>query len=561
MKTIKYLVMSLCAALVAVACTEDTGLSQQNKGKDKPTVGIVKGSSNDGIIKFEVAASDDAAQYAYVVLAGAENATPDPMSILTCEVSGAEAGEAFSTSGNLGASPVASVTLDCSTFMTLATEYQVFAVAITETGLVGDVTSVLIVMNDTIAPDIIEFGYYDNTVEIYFTEEVVRGAGKVSVSYYKYLASELVDAVPVPEADITLQGQLLKIVCPKPADGAIYMMQFEKGVVEDLAGNPFQAVRTAFNSQGQITGLAWQAEPSTFTIDNSCFSNAAADWNAEDAVITFTLPVKVFESGLRDAVRVIYDDDWGYKEVITDYKLASDRQTVTVFLPEKPLGQFDVKIGEGLFYDDWGNHNAARNPDSFLYENYWMTFKGGKYLIEFQETEETTSKFASIFEPYNRDLVIWNANWFNIWEDKGDIWKYVGALPTNLIGQVDYKTKTVIFDGSWIYQNELMGSIAYGQNTYYWDDAMTQLMVFWGSGDSGQDPIVMTFDDEGYLTSTTGFEYWLHDVQTGRGIGVVARTVDGSAVEFYSELDNNAPQQATHNACGKVAPFKSVYTR
>jgi hypothetical protein len=560
MKTIKYLVMSLCAALVAVACTEDTGLSQQNKGKDKPTVGIVKGSSNDGIIKFEVAASDDAAQYAYVVLAGAENATPDPMSILTCEVSGAEAGEAFSTSGNLGASPVASVTLDCSTFMTLATEYQVFAVAITETGLVGDVTSVLIVMNDTIAPDIIEFGYYDNTVEILFTEEVVRGAGKVSVSYYKYLASELVDAVPVPEADITVQGQYVKIVCPKPADGAVYMMQLEKGAFEDLSGNPFQAVKTAFNSQGQITGLAWMAETSTFTIGNNCFSTEPTDWNAEDAVITFKLPVKVFESGLRDGVRVVYNDDWGYKEVITSYTLAKDRQTVTVVLPEKPLGAFDVKLDEGLFFDDWGNHNAARIPDSFLYENYWLTIKGGKYVIEYKETEEKGGKFASIIEPYNRDLVLWNANWFNIWEDNGDIWKYVGALPTDLIGQVDYKTQTIIFDGSWLYQGQLYDSIAYGLNTYYWDNAQTQLMVFWGSGDSGQEPIVMTFDDEGYITSTTGFEYWIHDAQTGRAVGIAAKTEDGAAVEYVSALDGK-PQQAVHNAGRPVAPFKSIFTR
>ena len=54
MKTIKYLVVFLCAALLMGACAKDNGLSQQNKDKEKPVVSIIKGTSNDGIIKFEI---------------------------------------------------------------------------------------------------------------------------------------------------------------------------------------------------------------------------------------------------------------------------------------------------------------------------------------------------------------------------------------------------------------------------------------------------------------------------------------------------------------------------
>lgn len=562
MKTIKYLVMFLLAALVAGACTKDNGLSQQNKGKEKPVVGIIKGSSNDGIIKFEIVASEDAAQYAYAVLAGSGNQAPEALSILTTEVPGAEAGESFNTKGNLGASASANVILDCSTFTTQATEYEIFTVAITETGLMGDITSALIVMNDTVAPEPAAAAADNNMLQIAFSEPVVRGEGKVTVQYYKYVASKLTESVTVPSADITVSDNILTIICPKPAEGSVYyFLSLEKGVVEDLSGNQQAAKKSGIDNQGQPYGINWMSSPSTFAIGDNCFSTAAADWSAEDAVITFKLPYKSYDSGLMDGVKVAYRDDWGTKELIASYTLASDQQTVTVSLPEKPLGAFDVVIDEGVFYDEWGNWNAPRvTDDSYLYENYWMTLKGGRYLIEFQESEDETDKFASIFELYSRDIVLWNANWFNIWEDRGDIWKYVGALPTNLIGIVDYKTKTITFDGSWIYEGEVLETIAYGQNTYWWDDAQTQLMVFWGSGKTGQEPIVMTFDDEGYITSTTGFEYWIYDAETLQVAGVVAKTVDGSAVEYVSEVDGKT-RMAEHNTCSPVAPFKNVLTR
>lgn len=540
MKTIKYLVVFLCAAVLMGACTKDSGLSQQNKGKEKPTVGIIKGSSNDGIIKFEIVASEDAAQYAYVLLAGSDNQAPEAMNILTAEVSGAEAGDVFNTSGNLGASISANVILDCSTFVNQANEYQIFAVAITESGLVGEITSALIVMNDTIAPQLAGGAYDNNMIQLAFSEEIVAGSGKASVSYYKQISSELLSEVEIPSANITVSGNIATIVCPKPADGSVYyLLQLQQGAFEDLSGNQFQSVRTAFNSQGQISGMAWMSDPVTFAIGDNCFSTEKTDWSAEGAAISFSFPFNVYESGLRDGVRVAYRDDWGAKEVITPYTLGSDRRTVTVTLPEKPLGTFDLIISEGLFYDEWGNWNAARNPEEYLYENYWLTLKEGDYLIDYSENSEEILQFPANFSLASRDIVLWNADWFNIFGGT--------ALPSNLIGLVDYKNKTVTFDGSWIYNGEVYQYICYGLDTYFWDQAQTQIMVFWGSGDSGQEPIVMTFDDEGYITSTTAFEYSIYENSTGKYVGLAARTSDGSKVT-YSPLEEE----------GNAKPFNAM---
>lgn len=539
MKTIKYLVVFLLAALVFGACTKDNGLNQQNKGKEKPVVGIIKGSSNDGIIKFEIVVSEDAAQYAYAVLAGSGNQAPEALSILTAEVPGAEAGESFNTKGNLGASASANVILDCSTFMTQTTEYEVFTVAITETGLVGDITSALIVMNDTVAPELAGAAADNNMIQIAFTEPIVIGTAKATVQYYKYVASELTEVVSVPSADITVADNIATIICPKPADGSVYyFLSLEKGAFEDLSGNQQQIFKSGIDKQGQPYGLYWASSPVTFTIGDNCFSTAAADWSAEGAAITFTSPVKMYETGMKDGIKVAYRDDWGTKELIASYTLASDRKTVTVTLPEKPMGAFDVVIDEGVFYDEWGNWNAARVADEeLLYENWWMSVKSADYLIDYTDGGSKLLQFPASIEVLTRDVVALNADWFNIF---GGF-----AMPTNLLGAVDYKNRTISFDGTWLLNGEIYDYICFGLDTYYWDQAMTQIMVFWGSGQSGQEPIVMTFDEDGYITSTTGFEYSVYDNSTKQHIAVAGYTSDGANVTLAT---GDAPEQQSFNA-------------
>lgn len=538
MKTIKYLVMLLCTALFLGACAKDDGLSLQNKDKEKPVVEIVKRSSDNGIIKFDLAVSENTAQYAYVVLAGVDNSVPEALNILTGEVSGAEAGESFTAVDTLETSFTARVVLDCSAFMNVTTEYEVFAVAITETGLVGETVSSLVVMNDTIAPELVSGAYENNMIQLIFSEDVAIGNAEASVSYFKQISSELLEEVEIPTANISVSGNIATIVCPKPAEGSVYyLLQLKRGAFVDIAGNQFQSIRTGFNSQGQISGLAWMSDPVTFAIGNDCFSTAATDWSAEGAAITFTMPFNVYESGLRDGIKVAYKDDWGSKEVITPYALGEDRRTVTVTLPEKPLGTFDLIIAEGLFYDDWGNWNAARDPEEYIYENYWMTLKDGNYMIDYSADDETVEQFPARFELLTRDIVVWNADWFNIFGGY--------ALPTNLLGVVDYKTKTIIFDGSWIYENDIYDYLCFGLDTYYWDQAKTQIMVFWGTGQSGQEPIVMNLDDEGYITSTTGFDYSIYDDATKRYLGVAAYTSDGAHVTYVPEEES---KQKTFNA-------------
>ena len=94
MKTLKYFVAFLAAALMFSACEPEQGLSQQNKDKQKPTVSLVLNEANDVTLSFELVASENAAQYAYAVFPGSDNETPSAYDILLTETFAAAA-EAF----------------------------------------------------------------------------------------------------------------------------------------------------------------------------------------------------------------------------------------------------------------------------------------------------------------------------------------------------------------------------------------------------------------------------------------------------------------------------------
>ena len=76
MKTIKYFVAFLSAALMFSACEQEQGLSQQNKDKEKPSVSVILKEANDVTLSFDLMASENAAQYAYAVYAGSDNDAP-----------------------------------------------------------------------------------------------------------------------------------------------------------------------------------------------------------------------------------------------------------------------------------------------------------------------------------------------------------------------------------------------------------------------------------------------------------------------------------------------------
>ena len=565
MKTIKYLAALLCSAFVMGACTETDGLSDQNAGKEKPVVGIEQKLATDYSLEFVLTVGDDAAQVAYAVMTGHDNTVPAAISILANEVSGAQAGETFWVEESEDGTFAQTVELDCSVFSNSSDKYQVFAVAITAEGLVSEVETLDVTMNDKTSPTPLSFNPNANVVEVAWSENIVLGTGKVTVSVIAWGVGQyaLKDA-ELPAENLSVEGNVLTIVCPEGGDGAGYIVSLTKGVVKDLSGNLSPAIASGLAEDG-YTNIGWDTPNVTIPITAASFQTPADDvnWAAEDANLVFTLPVEMMaNSQVKNPIAVVYNEAEGVSTLYAEWTLGEDYKTVTVYLPKMPTGQFDVTVKAGAFYDVWGNVTAAFEPTTLRYSNYLVDIKPGYYSVDYQwEDQEGVqeSQFLSLFEMVDNTTILMSADWFELMEGKKL------ALPTQLVGTVDYAKMTITFDGTWLYNGSVYPDSAYGMKFYNLNQEGTLGLVFFGSGDTGAEPIVVKFNEDGYFTEISSFEYGVYDFVNKEYLGAYSYCTDGSKLTFLQSAAS-APQM-TSNAKARVqslslnSEFKGGYKK
>ena len=547
MKTIKYLVAFLAAALMFSACEPEQGLSQQNKDKEKPTVSLVLNAANDVTLSFDVVASENAAQYAYAVYPGSDNEVPSAYDILLTETFAAAA-EAFNTKIGEGASATASVTLDCSGFA--AETYQIFAAAITETGLIGEVAVLDVTMNDTEIPVLAGAAVDANVLTLQFNEAVVRGNGKAYVTIIAWGVGQyyMMDEV-ITDENITVENNVVTIVCPEAGNGAGYIVSFEEGLVKDLSGNKCTAVKSGLDANYQYVGLGWDTDFVPITITESCFVEPAenTNWGAEDANLVFVLPTEVMiNTAVSQPITVIYDEAEGVSQLYAEWTLGEDFKTVTVYLPKMPTGEFDVAIAEGAFYDIWGNPTSAFEPAALRYSNFLnVQIQTGYYAVDYVwDTEEgqEASQFLALLEQVDNSTVLLSADWFELMGGQKL------ALPTQLVGTVNYAESTITFDGRWLYNGQLYSQSAFGIG--YYTLSSGEMLVFF-SGDSGNEPITVKFDENGYLTEISTIEYGVYG---DTYLGAYSYCPEGSQMYFLQAL---AATQTT-NLKSEKAPVEGL---
>ena len=547
MKTIKYLVAFLAAALMFSACEPEQGLSQQNKDKEKPTVSLVLNAANDVTLSFDVVASENAAQYAYAVYPGSDNEVPSAYDILLLETFAAADG-AYNTKLGEDASSTASVTLDCSDFA--AETYQIFAAAITETGLIGEVAVLDVTMNDTEIPVLAGAAVDANVLTLQFNEAVVRGNGKAYVTIIAWGVGQyyMMDEV-ITDENITVENNVVTIVCPEAGNGAGYIVSFEEGLVKDLSGNKCTAVKSGLDANYQYVGLGWDTDFVPITITESCFVEPAenTNWGAEDANLVFVLPTEVMiNTAVSQPITVIYDEAEGVSQLYAEWTLGEDFKTVTVYLPKMPTGEFDVAIAEGAFYDIWGNPTSAFEPAALRYSNFLnVQIQTGYYAVDYVwDTEEgqEASQFLALLEQVDNSTVLLSADWFELMGGQKL------ALPTQLVGTVNYAESTITFDGRWLYNGQLYSQSAFGIG--YYTLSSGEMLVFF-SGDSGNEPITVKFDENGYLTEISTIEYGVYG---DTYLGAYSYCPEGSQMYFLQAL---AATQTT-NLKSEKAPVEGL---
>ena len=528
MKTLKYFVAFLAAALMFNACEQEQGLSQQNKDKAKPTVSLLPTEAYDVTLSFDIVASENASQYAYAVFEGSDNEIPTAYDILLQETF-AVADGAFNTKIGDDAAFSTSVNIDCSEFP--AETYQVFAAVITDTGLVGEVTVLDVTMDDKTVPAVSGADADANVLSIEFTEDVVRGNGKAYVTVIAwgvmkfYISDQL-----IADENITVEGNVVTVVCPEAGNGAGYIVSFEEGFVTDLAGNKCPALKTGLAQDYSYVGLGWDSEWVNFPILESYFETPAedTDWSAEGASITFKFPIQVMDLGAQNPIQVVYREDVGESQLNAEYVLAEDAQTVTVYIPRMPVGEFDVRVAEGTFCDIWGNVNDAFSPATYRYSNFLSApVVGGDLVINYiypdEEGQTVNSTFNAYLNVIDRNNVILQADWF-------EAFRSIQALPM-LVGSVNYDTHEIVFDGRHYVQGTVYTG-AFGELFYYYDQAKTMGLTFMGGGEEGLDPVVMKFDENGYVTSISTCGYVVVSMESGEMLGIFGITEEDSAVTY-----------------------------
>ncbi len=547
MKTIKYLAGFLAAAFMFNACEEANVLNNQNKDQEKPSVTLTQKVADDVTLSFEIAASENAAQYAYAVFAGSDNPVPSAYDILVEEAQ-ADASGSFNTSLSEDDAFTSSVTVDCTEFP--AKTYQVFAAAITETGLIGEVVALDVTMNDTWIPMPAGAQPDGNVITLAFDEVVKRGTGNAYVSVIAWGVGQVyINNQKITEENIVIAANTVTITCPEAGAGAGYILSFDKGFVTDLSGNPCDACKSGLDQNGDYVNLGWDTPNAPIAITEACFAEPAedVDWMAEDANIVFTVPTQVMvNTKVKNPVSVVYLEAEGQSILYAEWTLGEDGKTVTVYLPKQPTGEFDVLVAEGAFYDVWGNVTTAFEPSALRYSNFLVDLKVGQYLVDYAwDTEEgvETSKFISIFEKLNNTTVLMSADWFELMGGKAL------ALPSQLVGEVDYASMTVTFDGTWLYNGSAYPYPAYGMGFYDANEAGTIGFVFFGSGE-GTDPIVVKFDEDGYFTEISYCEYGLFNYETEEYLGSYSYCPDGSKLTYV-------PQEESQQVSAK-APAKGL---
>lgn len=554
MKTIKYFAALLCMALVMGACTKGDGLSDQNAGKTKPTVALTQNVATDYALEFTMEVSQNASQYAYAVMTGHDNSVPTPISILTNEVVGAQTGETFNMKGEVELEDKKVVTLDCSGFKAPSDKYQVFAVAITADGLAGDVVTLDVTMNDKTAPVPMAFGAEGNVAQVQWAEAVKLGTGKAYVSVLAFGAmAYAVQNQEIAAENITVEGNILTIVCPEYPAGAGYVVSIDAGIVTDLSGNPSPAIKSAYAS-GKYQNIGWTTPNVEIPITAASFKTPAEDvnWAAEDANLVFTLPTEVMvNTAVKNPISVIYNEAEGVSQLFAEWTLAEDNKTVTVYLPKMPTGEFDVVVKANAFFDVWNNKTSAFEPATLRYSNFLVELKPGYYMVDYAwdtQAGTETSKFLALFEQLDGQTVLMSADWFELMGGKKL------ALPTQMVGVVDYSTSTVVFDGRWLYNGKLYSSPAFGMQFYNYDEAGTQGLVFFGGG-TGADPIVVKFNADGYFTEISLCEYGVYDLVNNKYLGSYSYCPEGSKVTFLQAAAGAVPQM-TSNAKAPVSSIK-----
>ncbi len=426
--------------------------------------------------------------------------------------------------------------------------YYIYAVAANAECNVSSVASASVRTTDTVAPGFVvdEDGYIDyefeeNQVLLTFSEDITYDESKkITANVYAKLYLLGAPVIQGTVAEVQTQDNQALLTFPEiKTPGSYYVVNIPAGAFVDAMKQATPAVVSGF-SQGEkgvkVEGIYGYLEngelevelPEATTIEN------LEDWikvgvpamvSSIDSKAKFTTDIKHVESG--EGVSSV---------TVTTYDMApmthfgGDLTNIMV----RPAGtpapkdEITITIPAKACQDIYGNTNSepiVLGPYTYAYTAVYP--KTGKYIVNNGKYPFEINLVAVV----ENEAYALQADWF-----AGFNGEYANPV---LYFTVDEPSRTLTCDGKFIYNGQLITSAsAFGSSFYYYDEAGTQVLAFFGGGESGKEPIVITYDDEGNLTTISYCEYSIFDATTNEFLGVFDSCEDGTTISPKVETES-----------------------
>ncbi len=350
MKKVFYCISALLAIGMA-ACTSFEKPVSEDYGVGPEIQAKVNASDSSATVIFTIDTLNT--NYFSYALAMSGGETPDKENLL-------KGGNLF----NISDLKKGSNTLSVSEPLIPNMEYDLFAVAASKMGVIGDVLTVTFKTTDNTSPVLVAVAN-DGSVKLQFSENVERGGGAIKMEYLKPYG-DLSQTIEIDSFHVDVLGPLAEIYSDDVPAGAIVLVSLAAGAFVDMAGHNSNAVQSALDlNTGKISGLYYMVENAPFDPVDCAeivdFNEAFTAWDEFVGTIKFDKDIYIYEGDDASAEgfgKVIYSSSSSESYIKVSTCLVSD-SSVSFILPKSP--EYGDVVGfimnENFICDVFGNPN------------------------------------------------------------------------------------------------------------------------------------------------------------------------------------------------------------
>lgn len=388
----KKLIYSLCVALLCLTSCTDFDDASSLAMEAGPVIDIAVSNVADSSFTVTLTPAGKSSYYSYFVEEAETASDYAPSNILKC---------IYKDKGSVGTvnySEQSSYTFTVKGMPN--TVYQVYAIAASEQGMVGEVGQLTVRTTDGLRPSPQTFKAGTSSVAVTFSEKLRRGEGKVYATVYAINAlNEEPVEFEMPDSTIVIKGSDVTFTTPEVHAGANVCITWDEGAFTDLKGN----LSGAFTSKGydaatkKFKGISYRMATETIgLVSASDTVTYYTEW--EDLEMTFFSKATIAKVSDNCKIQLRYNEEG--RSTLIDLKYRQhfgfvDDTTLVVMLPEEPAFNVsvDVIIAGKSFQDKYGNETEG------------LTLEG-KY-IRFLESTGINGVYKASAADYWEEVYTW----------------------------------------------------------------------------------------------------------------------------------------------------------